>query len=136
MRTATMAAAVIAAILLAGCSSGDDANATYARGRAKDVCRDLGLNPGGSSGTPRGDSTPVDWAEAAKEGDSLADKAAAAADTDPRWTRLADSINTMTMIVQGIADRGDTGLADDDRPAFTDANRTLHAECRKAFAGG
>ena len=99
----------------------------------------MGLNPGGSSDTSPDDSAAIDYAEAAKQGNSLADKAAAAADADPRWTRLADSINTIAMIFQDAADRGDTAfptLTDDDRTAFTNANRTMNAECRKAFASG
>jgi hypothetical protein len=134
-----MAVAVMAAVLLAGCSPGDDAKATVARGRAKDVCVGLGLKPGGPSDTAPDDSTTTDLAEAAKEGNSLADKAAAAADADPRWTRLADAINTITMIFQGAADQGDatgTTLTDADHTDVKNAARVMHAECRKAFATG
>ncbi|MFB6677156.1 hypothetical protein ACFCWG_33075 [Streptomyces sp. NPDC056390] len=69
----------------------------------------------------------------------VADEAAAAADADPQWTRLADSINTIAMIFQGAADQGDTTgatITDDDDTAIRNANRTVHAECRKAFATG
>ncbi|WP_406462302.1 hypothetical protein OH768_44130 [Streptomyces sp. NBC_01622] len=135
MRTTTACiAAILAAAMLASCSSGNDSN--EAATKVQGVCEDLGVKPGGRDDWNDGSST--DWAGMARLQNDVANRAAAAAVSDPLWNRLADTLSDLAAIAQRYADASPapSALSPEDSDAVRQSGLVVHAECRKAYAAG
>ncbi|MFD9006210.1 hypothetical protein ACFV0T_35575 [Streptomyces sp. NPDC059582] len=133
MRNATAGiAAVLAATLLTRCSTSDSSNA--ATEKVLGVCEDLGVQPDGT-GTWN-DGSSAGWAGMARLQNNVANQAASAAVTDPRWNRLADALGDVASIAQRYAHAtpAPSELTAEDSTTVSESGVIVPAECRKVFA--
>ncbi|MGW1944929.1 hypothetical protein ACWCRC_11445 [Streptomyces sp. NPDC001940] len=130
-----MAATLLAAALLTACSSGADEGLAQARA----ACVDMGAGMGSVPNTNTDDEAPVDWADVADGLNDIADTAASAASKDPRWNRLADSMNTLQSLMSALASQqattsGIPALTPEDQRLTDETLDVVNSECRKARA--
>lgn len=138
MRT-TIAAAVVAAVLLTGCTTDHTGEASA---KAREACGTTGT-PGHTtwipdSGGPTGtDVTVAELTKFAAETDRSAGIAAEAAVQDPSWNDLAEALSSLASIAAQVRDDTEKvgWLTNTTDPALTrEVVDTLYAECRKAHA--
>lgn len=135
MRTAAAGiAAILTFAMLASCSTGNASNEAAAK--VQGVCEDLGVKPDGKDDWNDGSST--DWAGMARLQNDVANRAAAAAVSDPRWNRFADTLSGLAAVAQRYADASPapSALSPEDSDAVRQSGLIVHAECRKAYAAG
>ncbi|MFF2385155.1 hypothetical protein [Streptomyces sp. NPDC058108] len=135
MRTTTACtAAILAAALLTSCSTGKSSSAAAAE-KVQGICEDLKVHSDGTDAWNNGGDSMNDWTSMARLQNNVANQAASAAVTDPRWNRLADTLSDMAAIAQRYADANPVPieLTPEDSAAVSESGLIVHAECRKAF---